>query len=126
MKQADITDAPKLSRFSMANIFNVYESSAVKNRIVYSINKTVNFSGLPSDIETETDTPYYTINTARHGDTWHILSYKTYGTIELWWILAKLNQVKDPTVDIVPGTKIRIMRKSVIESIMQSIFNVVE
>lgn len=55
----------------------------------------------------------------RRGVTWRtvradevgrpdLISLRAYGTVNLWWIIMKLNGIVDPRIDLVPGAQIAI------------------
>lgn len=37
-----------------------------------------------------------------------LISYDFYGTPELWWVIARLNNLRDPLVGVPVGTQLRV------------------
>jgi len=54
-------------------------------------------------------------------DTWFLVSYKNYGTIDLWWIICKTNKWVDPIRSPKEGDVIKIIKKTYLEGILNSI-----
>ena len=50
-----------------------------------------------------------------------ILSYRYYGTPDLWWIISQANNLSGDTMVVPPGTKIRIPQE--IETILRDMDN---
>lgn len=55
------------------------------------------------------------------GDRWDRLSYKFYNTVQLWWLLAKYNDIKDPFTGLVVGEEIKIIKPSLISGLILSL-----
>ena len=112
MKQLDITDI-RHNSYDFANLFNVYSGSDGKR--FFNINRTLYVAGgddmMPS---------IYNIYTVQYGDTWTNISYHYYGTIELWWIICKFNDIVNPVTLPMEGTKLKIPTKDVVESIVET------
>lgn len=117
MKQFEIPELEKLSALSFANIFHVNDEPKLgSNFKTYSINRTINFNDLNNKSTTNNALfiPYKVIA----NDNWTIISYKFYQTIELWWLIAKVNNIKNPTEDPVVGTTIKILASDVINQVL--------
>lgn len=56
-----------------------------------------------------------------NGDRWDLLSFKFYNTTQLWWVLAKYNTVKDPFTELVVGEQIKIIKPSLVSSLILSL-----
>jgi nucleoid-associated protein YgaU len=115
MKQFEITDVPEIAKENFANLFNVYARNV--DDLTYSINKGLYFEN------TENLSPNsFSFYTIRERDQWSTISYRFYNTIELWWLICKVNQITDP-VENSPkaGTKIKILNKTLVPSILQQI-----
>jgi len=54
-------------------------------------------------------------------DTWFLISYKIYGTINLWWLICKMNDIQEPIKEIETGTRIKILKENYLEIILESI-----
>jgi hypothetical protein len=113
MKQLDIPDI-RHNSYDFANLFNVYTGS--NGNYFFNINRTLYVTGgndmMPS---------VYSLYMVQYGDTWTNISYTYYGTIELWWIICKFNDVYNPVSLPVEGTKIKIPTIDVVQSIIDNI-----
>lgn len=118
MKQHQITEIKEtLETTNLANIFNVYdEPSLGSNFKTYNISRTLNFVGLDNIAETA-----YSIYEAKSNDTWALISHKMYGTTRLWWIICKLNNIKDPTQDPETGQQLKILRSDYVKKVLVNI-----
>ena len=117
MKQFEVPELEKLSALSFANIFNVNDEPKLGSIFkTYSINRTLNFPEL--DNSSTTNNALFIPYTVIANDNWTIISYKFYQTIELWWLIAKVNNIKDPTVDPVVGSEIKILSSDVVNQIL--------
>lgn len=83
----------------------------------YLINKTVYIKGA------DNPSPNFKTYIAKEGDTWTLISYKLYNTIEYWWILCKINQIADPTQTIQNGASIKYLSESIINGLLTSMRN---
>ncbi len=120
MKQFEIPELDKLSALSLANIFNVNDEPKLGATFkTYSINRTVNFTDL--DTSTTTNNALFIPYKIIANDNWTIISYKFYQTIELWWLIAKVNNIANPTEDPVVGTTIKILTSDVVNQILSVI-----
>lgn len=114
----NITESQKkklinLYKEDFANFFNV---SLIGNKYRYNINKSVYFENF------DTFAPrYFYKYEVQERDTWPLIAYKQHGTIELWWLICRVNQIWDPTVDPVPGQVLKILTEEIIETILSSI-----
>lgn len=93
-----------------SNIFNGYYTE--EGVPFYFLNKSVVF---PRDKSLDFYANFYVDD-----DTpWTILSYKLYGTIEYWWVLASLNQSMIFYAE--RGNEILVIRPNAIEDILKKI-----
>lgn len=60
------------------------------------------------------------IITSTIGDRLDLLAYRYYGDVTLWWIIAQANSIKNATLNIIPGTRLRISQN------LEKIFNDLE
>lgn len=115
MKQNDITNLVQIDSTNMANIFNVYADG--NNGMTYSINRTINFVGH----ENMAPGTYLTYR-VNQNDTWHLIAYKAYGDIKLWWLVCKANGITNPLKMPIPGSEIKILKKDTgVPTILNSI-----
>ena len=118
MKQFEIEEiSERLRSESLANLFNVYDESDLGDNFkTYSINRTVNFSGVNSPSPSLVDK--YIIGLS---DSWTSISYKFYGVEDLWWLVCKINGVIDPTTSPIEGEEINILKKQYVTSILSQV-----
>jgi hypothetical protein len=111
--QNNIKDLPKLSVYRYENFFNIYNDTESDMRF-YNLLRNINiFPSENSQIEGE-----YVVD---YNDTWVSISYKIYGTMELWWILCSYNQIINPIKMPDAGTKIKYLKSEYIYIILNEI-----
>jgi hypothetical protein len=111
-KQQDFNDLPKLSLYRYENFFNIYEDPD-KTKF-YNILRSINvFAANDSSAEDE----YYVIP----NDTWVYISYKHYGTMDLWWLVCEYNQIKDATKIPEPGTILKLLKKELVWTVISEL-----
>ena len=114
MKQNSFKDLPKISSYRYENFFNIYTDEDEFK--FYNILKSINlFPSKNSNAEEE----YYTT----FNDTWHLISYKYYKTMDLWWLVCAYNQIKNPVNMPKIGTKIRLLKPEFVSKIVQELNN---
>ena len=103
-----------------ANLFNVYPTEKISNNsLVYSINKTLNLDDVPRPGESMG--AYFYEYTVLENESWTNIAYKNYGTIRLWWLICKLNGIKDPTVYPKSNSKIVLINPDNVFGLLNSI-----
>lgn len=114
-KQNDIEELPPLKITRLENLFNIYLDE--KNRFFYNLLRTVYFDeqSIPPEIY-----KYYTV---MNGDTYTFISYKVYGTIDLWWLVCSLNNINNPTQIPEPGTRLKILFTDYLSNILTAVKN---
>jgi hypothetical protein len=90
LSQNLVTALPNLSRTRYENIFKVFKVLKDKDNsyYFYNINNKVM---IPENLD---DNVYNNIEINRN-TAWTTLSYKLYGTIDLWWLIFLINKPKD-------------------------------
>lgn len=90
LSQNLVTDLPSLSRTRYENIFKVFKllKDTDNSYYFYNINNKVMIPDNLDDSFFNVITP--TVNTA-----WTTLSFRLYGTIDLWWLIFIINKPKD-------------------------------
>lgn len=111
MKQFEINELSNLLKEDFANLFNVYQNK--EHKYFYNINRGLFLKNLD-----EMAPGYFSQYEIKYKDTWPLISYKIYGTIELWWLVCKANNILDPTFDPVVGENIQILNREVVDSIL--------
>ena len=124
MKHNDIPELDDLDPSSFANLFNVYDEPKLGNGyITYAINKTFNLLDLNENAEDDANTDLVTKYEVKVGDTWPLISYKFYGDVKLWWLVAKANNIANPTIEPEPTKIIRIINVEFVNTILDAIRN---
>jgi hypothetical protein len=112
MNQNSIPDLPYLNNENFENIFDVKTDE--NGFYYYNLLQTVN---LPSNLPKGLLTPYQVV----YGDTWPYISYKNYGTPNLWWIILPFNNIINPTQQPIPGTQISILGMNYVKEVISQI-----
>jgi LysM repeat protein len=114
MYQNDIPELKKLAIENLENIFKVYQDT--DNRYFYNLIQTIQIpSSLPDS--------FFNIYMIREGDTWPLISYKTYGDIKLWWIITYMNNIINPITSLKPGNTIKLPKKLLAEEILKQVLS---
>lgn len=101
MKQNEISSLPPLAPTRYENLFEVYNTKS--GHFFYNINKTLHF---PGDIDPEFF-DYYEVDQGTHFTT---LSYKVYGTIDLWWLILLANNIQNPMLPLPVTATLRVVK----------------
>jgi len=112
MKQNQIDELSRLNNVNLENIFNVYSDD--NNLYYYNLLQTV-------EIPTDLPKGYYQTYTVKPEDTWPYISYKTYNTPNLWWLIVSVNGIINPTAKLPSGTVIKILKQGAVKSILEQI-----
>jgi nucleoid-associated protein YgaU len=112
MNQNSIPALPNLPQSRYENIFNVYQDS--NNNYFYNLLQTVI---LPDNLPAG----YFTTYSVEPEDTLPFISYKMYKRIDLWWIIANINKIDNPTVTLQPPLKLKIPNINVVQTILSNI-----
>ena len=107
----NISGLDTISEHTYERIFKMYKDG---DHYAYNILRTVN---IPQNLHE--DTFYYTRIDGMV--TWPQLSFDHYGTIRLWWLICLTNKIMNPVYLPDPGTIIKVIRPSYIESILEQI-----
>lgn len=109
---SDTSNITKNSYFQYENFFNLYQDS--DQNYFYNLLRNINiFSANDQLLEDE-----YTI---LESDTWAYISYKQYGTIDLWWLVVCYNQIQNPVIMPVVGTKIILLKTRYVTDIINAL-----
>lgn len=115
MKQNDLTDTKyTLAPQNYENIFNVYTDDDVG--YFFNILRTVNFPD-PDQL----DTSVYDNYTIQPRDTWPLISWRSYGSILLWWSICATNHIDNPITPLIPGTVIKVIKQEYLQNILNDI-----
>ena len=105
-----LTDVP-LSPNSFSNYFTVVTRDGNWD---FLSNRTIYING----VETAIPDLYEEYNVV-NGDQWSLLAHKFYGDVDLWWIICKFNDIRNPLVSPEVQTKIKIPTKQFVEFVIQ-------
>lgn len=112
MFQNEIEDLPRLTQDRYENIFNVYLDENSK----YYYNLLQNIV-LPDNLPDGLFTDYI----VKPQDTLPFISYKVFGTINMWWVLCLVNKINNPTIKLEPGTTLKVLNNNTIRLLLQEI-----
>jgi hypothetical protein len=113
MKQLE---APKLSIYNMASVFNYYRDDDGFD--FFNILKRINLN-----IDSYDDKEVFSEYLVLPSDTYTKISYSYYGTIELWWLICLVNKINNPFKKPEPGFKIYLLRPAYAMRVLDSINN---
>ena len=105
-------DVSFLDNYNFANLFNVVNKG---EKSYFNLCRSIYF-----DIE-DISPDLITVYEVAEGDTWTNISYRNFGTIKLWWLICKFNNIKNPFEEIVAGKIIKIPSKELMETIINVI-----
>jgi hypothetical protein len=92
-------------------IFRMYMTGEYKT---YNILQAIQ---LPEDL----DSDIYEVETVPPNMPLTVLSYRVYGTMDLWWLICLANGIDDPTRFIAPGVEIRIIKPEYVSRVITGI-----
>jgi nucleoid-associated protein YgaU len=103
-----------ITNYDLANMFNVYTDNKLGPLYkTYNLNRSITIKGI-GNIPATSITTYK----VKESDTLNKISFDLYGTIELWWLLAKINNIKDACINLQPGWVLYTLNKSVVNQIL--------
>ena len=113
MNQNNFPNLPTLtSLYRYENFFNVYQDT--DGNYFYNLLRGINI--FPANNSSVEDT-YIT----KYNDTWYLISYNHYNTMDLWWLVCEYNQIKDPTKTPKVGTTLKLLKSQYVWPILQQI-----
>lgn len=126
MKQNNYPDSnlPKLNKYNLANLFNIYTDENYEDIYFYNICRTINFEGLAENPEDDYVNNIFDYYNVTEDDTWPLISFKQYQTIELWWLVCKANGVINPTETLEAGRVVRVFKKSYVANLLKRLLDV--
>lgn len=113
-----ITDPRDLSSNSWANTFHLarYLDSAGNTETIANIFNSLTVRGSFLD-----DYQNYEVYEIEQKDTWEGISYNTYGSVNLWWLLCLVNEIQDPFEQLEVGKRIKLIKASVVNEVLYQI-----
>jgi len=121
MKINDFRDLKgHITQKDMANIFTIQSDNKLdaSNKKVYNIMRSVYFESLD-----KIPNIYFEHYNIVIDDTWPLIAHKLYKNTQLWWILIKLNDIKNPMVEPEVGKTIRYIEKDIVRNILNTIIS---
>jgi hypothetical protein len=115
--QTQISELPTLPEVRYENIFRMYTTG--QNQYYYNLLK-----GLYIDGKIDTAKIFYM--PVKEFLPWSIISYNAYGNIELWWLIALINNVDNPIKTPTIGTVLKVVRSEYLPQILAEIKNILE
>jgi hypothetical protein len=112
MNQNNISELSILANENLENIFNVYQDE--NKKYYYNLIQSIQFpDGLPNSL--------FDIYTIKYGDTWPLISYKSYNDTKLWWVIAYANNIINPIEELKVNNEIKVPKPSVVKEILTQI-----
>ena len=113
MKQNEINELDNLLKENYENIFNLYKDQ--DGAYFYNLLQSIQV-----DLKKMPNSAFRVYNT-KYGDTWPLISYKVYGTPNLWWAILIANEITNPLKRLEPGTEIKAFVEEVVSEIISQI-----
>ena len=112
MKQDNFPDLPTISGYRYENFFNIYtDDNGFK---FYNLLCVVNlFPASNSNAEDD-----YVV---RYHDTWALISYQYYNTMDLWWLVCAYNQIQNPVKRPAPGTVLKLLKSDLVSTVITNL-----
>ena len=103
----------QLNKYNLANLLMQFIDK--NGNMVFNNNDSISL-----DL-TDISTNLYESYIVNESDTYHLISFKYYGTTRLWWLIAKINGVQDATEFPEPGEILTVLAPGLIGTILDSI-----
>lgn len=103
----------KQDDYKMERLFDVYKQYGGKH-FYYNILNTITFTD-------KIDKSAYSLHVCLAEELWTTISYKYYKRIDLWWLIAAINNISNTFDPPDPGTKLMIPTPSAIRIIIDEI-----
>ena len=110
--QSQIKQLGNLPANRYENIFRMYTTP--DNQYYYNILQSIYIDG---NID---ETKIFYIN-VKQSLPWSIISYNTYGTTDLWWLITLINKIENPVKAPVTGTVLKAIRSEYIPGVLAEI-----
>lgn len=99
--------------FSLERIFDVYKQYGAKH-FYYNILRKIDF---PENLAPSLYVVYY----IKPGDTWTNISFKMLGNMNLWWLIAAMNNIDNTFIPPEPGTMLKVPTPVAVRQIIDNI-----
>lgn len=113
-----ISEIPSLADVENVSYENFFKLHIYNDEFTFfNLLKKINILTNTNDID-----PVYFITYNIDVDIpWVVLSYKVYGTLNLWWLLCLVNNIQDATKNPELGTKIKAIKPQYVNTIIGQI-----
>jgi len=108
----------RLSNVSFLKLFNILEESNTKYMNFfrsYSINDNI-----------LNNTLYYFTYDVENEDWWDMISFKIYGSSNLWWVICMMNNIINPYEELSEGDQIKVLKESYLYMLLKEIESISE
>lgn len=109
----EMTAVKTLGKYDYANLFDVVNKG---EKSYFNLCKNINFKNIDY-LNSELFTTYEVLD----NDTWPGISYKVYNTIDLWWLICKFNNVRNPFEELTVGKLLKIPSEELVDIILETI-----
>jgi hypothetical protein len=119
MKLSEVEDYDyQPDKFDMTNFFTVEEKTETNGSVVtfFNLNDGVSIDGI-EELRSEQMMKYR----CRSGDNLRFISYREYGSIHYWWLIAKINHIEDVLEPLEGGRELLLLPKQHMNYIMDMI-----
>ena len=115
--QDQIQALPTISKSRYENIFKIYTTQ--NNQYYYNLLQSIYIA--VDRIDPRALYQY----TVKQNLPWSIISFNVYGTIDLWWLIALVNQINNPIRSLDAGTVLNIIRPEYLNKVLDEINNAI-
>ena len=70
------------------------------------------------------DSSLYSSYEVKSTDSWTTISHKHYNTTELWWLICKFNEIKNPFTELTEGKILKIPGETIKNYVLEMIKNI--
>ena len=93
-----------------SRIFDVSQDGSGFNAFLVNRGMYINSTNIPPSM--------VTVHSVEPNDTYTKISYKYYDTIDLWWLVCKMNNVVNPFEQLQTGTLLKILNKQYVQKMI--------
>jgi len=108
------SELPKLDSIPTDRFENIFKMYTENKYYFYNILKTLN---IPEELDESLFFNFEVPNTM----AWHILSYKLYRSTDLWWLIAVINDIKNPVILPQGGDILKVIQQGRINEVLSLI-----
>lgn len=113
-----ISEIPTLAEVENVSYENFFKIHIYNDEFAFfNLLKKINILTNTNDI----DPTYFTVYNIDIDIPWVILSYRIYGSLNLWWLLCLVNNIQDATKNPELGTKIKAIKPQYVNAIIGQI-----